>query len=292
MVHALLAPQMVLPRDELDRQLSPSLSAKDAGGCLATYNAATERAKASRHHRVLADVAYGGRADEQLDLYLPQIINEKPVPCALFLHGGFWQEGSKDGAGFPAENFTQHGWAFAAVGYGLTPKVRLSNIVEQIDRCVHFLHRDAPRWGIDPASIVIAGHSAGAHLAACMIADVLENDTADCLAGAVLISGVYDLGPIARSYVNDAAGITKDEIERFSPLRRSRPETMRILAVIGSDEPQAFQSHTDALSAVWSTCQADFSTLRVDGKDHFDILTCLSAANGDVFRHILSMIDK
>ena len=45
--------------------------------------------------------------------------------------------------------FTQHGCAFAAVGYSLTPTVCLTDIVTQIDAAIHFLYQNADKWGID-----------------------------------------------------------------------------------------------------------------------------------------------
>ena len=75
----------------------------------------------------------------------------------------FLKRGVKDGAAFAAEAFTQHGCAFAAVGYRLTPTVCLTDIVTQIDAAIHFLYQNADKWGFDPGGLVIGGHSAGAH---------------------------------------------------------------------------------------------------------------------------------
>ena len=292
MIPSLILPQMSLRREELDHQLSPSLWAKDASGCLGAYQSATVLAKLSAKHRFVGNVAYGDRSETCLDLYLPGGMRSQKVPCFVFLHGGFWQEGSKDGAGFAAEIFTQHGWAYAAIGYSLTPSVSLTNIVKQIDDAVHFLHRNAEKWGFDPDALVIAGHSAGAQLAACMITDVMITGVSSRLAGALLISGVYDLAPIARSYVNDLARMTQDEIDRFSPVRLARPSGLPIVALVGADEPPAFQRHSDALAAAWTSGRGDFSFQRVDGKDHFDILGCLSQPDGQVFQQLQRMMNR
>lgn len=287
-----LLSQMSLQREELDHQLSPSLWAKDSSGCLEAYQSATALAKRSAKHRFSGNIPYGDRPETCIDLYRPLANRQQAVPCFVFLHGGFWQEGSKDGAGFAAEAFTQCGCAFAAVGYSLTPTVSLTDIVKQIDDAVHFLHQNADKWGIDPGGLVIGGHSAGAHLAACMITDAMHSGVSDCLAGALLISGVYDLAPIARSYVNDLARITQDEIDGMSPLRFARPCHLPIISLVGTDEPPAFQVHSDALAAAWSSGRGDFSFQRVDGKDHFDILGCLSEPNGPVFQQLQDIMNR
>ena len=284
--------QMSLQREELDYQLSPSLWAKDASGCLNAYQSATASAKRSTKHHFLGDIPYGDRPETCIDLYVPFAQRRQKVPCFVFLHGGFWQEGSKDGAAFAAEAFTQHGCAFAAVGYSLTPTVCLTDIVTQIDAAIHFLYQNADKWGIDPGGLVIGGHSAGAHLAACMIIDVMHSGVSKCLAGALLISGVYDLVPIAQSYVNDLARLTPNEIEALSPVRYARPSHLPIMSLVGADEPPAFQVHSDALAAAWTSGRGDFSFQRVDGKDHFDILQCLSEPNGPVFQQLQRLMNR
>ena len=292
MIPPTLLLQMSLQREELDHQLSPSLWAKDSSGCLEAYQSATALAKRSAKHRFSGNIPYGDRPETCIDLYRPLAKRQHAVPCFVFLHGGFWQEGSKDGAGFAAEAFTQHGCAFAAVGYSLTPTVSLTDIVKQIDEAVHFLHQNVDKWGIDSGRLVIGGHSAGAHLAACIITDAMHSGVSDCLAGALLISGVYDLAPIARSYVNDLARMTQEEIDALSPVRLARASHLPIMSLVGAEEPPAFQVHSDALAAAWASGRGDFSFQRVDGKDHFDILGCLSEPNGQVFQQLQRMMNR
>ena len=292
MMPSSLLSQMSLQREELDHQLSPSLWAKDSSGCLEAYQSATALAKRSAKHRFSGNIPYGDRPETCIDLYRPLANRQQAVPCFVFLHGGFWQEGSKDGAGFAAEAFTQCGCAFAAVGYSLTPTVSLTDIVKQIDDAVHFLHQNADKWGIDPGGLVIGGHSAGAHLAACMITDAMHSGVSDCLAGALLISGVYDLAPIARSYVNDLARMTQEEIDALSPMRFARPSHLPIISLVGTEEPPAFQVHSEALAAAWTSGRGDFSFERVDGKDHFDILGCLCEPNGQVFQQLQDIMNR
>ena len=174
--------QMSLQREELDYQLSPSLWAKDASGCLNAYQSATASAKRSTKHHFLGDIPYGDRPETCIDLYVPFAQRRQKVPCFVFLHGGFGKRGPRM-VPVCAEAFTQHGCAFAAVGYSLTPTVCLTDIVTQIDGDPFSLSK-CRQVGIDPGGLVIGGHSAGAHLAACMIIDacirVCLNASARC----------------------------------------------------------------------------------------------------------------
>lgn len=60
--------------------------------------------------------------------------------------------------------------------------------------------------------IYVAGHSAGAHLSACvMTTDWREYDitSAQPLNGAVLLSGIFDLKPIQQTFVNKPLNLTQ-----------------------------------------------------------------------------------
>ena len=95
MLHERLRKVVLLPKAELDEQLSPSLSAKDANGVLAAHARATKRAALSATNTAHLNVAYGPRRRQTLDIFVPRQAGER-CPCFAFIHGGFWQEGSKE----------------------------------------------------------------------------------------------------------------------------------------------------------------------------------------------------
>ena len=98
-----------------------------------------------------------GRAERQtIDLFIPTGVARPPV--LVFFHGGYWQELSKQKSAFAAPGCVAHGIAYAAVGYTLAPPATLSAIVASAappSRCLEPLR-----------PLVVAGSSAGAHLAA------------------------------------------------------------------------------------------------------------------------------
>ena len=182
---------------------------------------------------VLRDLTYGRRSAERFDLVVPS--GSGPYPAVLWFHGGFWQEGSKEGSGFAAPALAQAGIALAGVGYPLTPDVRLRAIVQSAGAALVRLQNEAPSYGLDPQRIVVAGHSAGAHLAAAIVAGMAGEAAASAARGAVLVSGVYDLAPVAASYVNDLAhlDIPADARKRITEAMDS-PRYLAILAVLRS----------------------------------------------------------
>ena len=182
-----------LPKEELDFQLSPSRIAKDAMGVLTRHVAETAALDQRSDLKLVRDIPYGGKPRQRFDLCMPS--RGDNLPCLVFIHGGFWQEGSKAGSGFAAPAFAAAGWAHASIGYTLAPEARLADIVAEIAEALTTLERIAPEHGVDPRRLIVAGHSAGAHLTAAIMAGLGGEAAARPVAGAVLISGVFELDP-------------------------------------------------------------------------------------------------
>ena len=103
------------------------------------------------------------------------------------------------------------------------------------------------------------------------------------------ISGVFNLAPVAASYVNDKARMDAAEVAEMSPLfvRPARDVPVHIL--VGGDESDAFQQQSLALLAAWSPhlSQSTFAAPR--GRDHFDVLDELTDPASATFRILMEM---
>ena len=269
--------------------MSPSLTAKDTNASLAALSIETDQAKNNPDLAVHADVPYGDRPRQLLDFYTSKSQSDAPMPCLIFIHGGFWQEGSKDLSGFAAQTFVDHGWSYVSVGYTLTPDVSLSELTQEISEALSFVHANAEQYHIDPDHIVLSGHSAGGHLTASTLAGLVDKSTAQKIAGAALISGVFELAPIAKSYVNDKARITEAEISELSPLRHVPLKDVPVHVVIGADEPEAFQIQSTVMTETWGDALSDLTVCSEPGRDHFDILQVLADPDSKTFQTILQM---
>lgn len=154
------------------------------------------------HHRHLKDLPYVSGADadpaQVADLYLPEGATNAPV--VLFIHGGGWRAGDKAPDGFDrfVQVFLRQGMAVASINYRLSPKVKHPAHIEDVARAAAWLLREGRTYGLDPARLWLAGHSAGAHLAALLALDpsYLQKAQvpASAIKGVMAISGVYDLG--------------------------------------------------------------------------------------------------
>ncbi len=114
---------------------------------------------------VQKDIAYvpGGGPSRSLDLYLPDS-GGKPVPLLVFIHGGGWRGGSKDGC--PAKFLAQYGYAVASLNYRLSRQASFPAQIEDCRAALRFLRAGAATYHIQPDHVAVWGGSAGGHLAA------------------------------------------------------------------------------------------------------------------------------
>ena len=201
------------------------------------------------------------------------------------MHGGYWQELSRRESAFAAPGFLRRGAAFAAVGYGLAPAYRLAEIVAMVRRALRTLLDSAADLGVDPDRVVVSGSSAGAHLAAMALADPA---LAGRLAGAVLLSGIYDLEPISRTYVNEPLGLDPDTARELSPLHLLRAPLPPVVVARGGAETTEFARQQDELVAALEAAGVDVADLVVAECDHFDLPFRLADPDTALGREVLT----
>ncbi|MBO9713543.1 alpha/beta hydrolase [Sphingomonas sp.] len=148
---------------------------------------------------VAHEYAYGADPLQQLDFY-PAKGRAGPAPLIVFIHGGGWKRGDKDNAtgASKIEHFTGKGYAFVSVDYRLVPGARVEDQAADVASALAWVVGQARQLGIDPARIVLMGHSAGAHLAALVSTDPQWLRAAglgfDAIRGTVLLDGAaYDV---------------------------------------------------------------------------------------------------
>ncbi|MDF2782192.1 MAG: esterase [Geminicoccaceae bacterium] len=171
-----------------------------------------------QHARARLDLAYGDSPRQAVDLFLPQ---QPSPPLLVFIHGGYWQRFDRKDFSFVAAPLVAAGAAVALLGYDLAPAVDMDRIVAEVRQGIAWLHRQGAAQGFDPARIFLAGHSAGGHLAAMALATDWPREwglPADAIKGVCAISGVFDLEPIRRCYLNDVLALDPEQARRNSPL--------------------------------------------------------------------------
>jgi acetyl esterase/lipase len=187
-------------------------SAPDPAGL---ENARTAAQYAPDDIRADLDVVYDeSSAEGRLDVFRPDDANEA-LPTVFWVHGGAFIAGQKE----PLRNYLQvlasHGFTVVNVEYTHAPEAVYPRPVEQVDRAMAYVVAHAEQFGVDPERLVLAGDSAGAHMAAQAAMAIAQPEYAadaglpasvdsDRLRGVVLFSGPYD--PTTVNYDNDTFG--------------------------------------------------------------------------------------
>lgn len=274
----------------LQDQVSPSsmVPGRDITPWLEWYRQAGEEALTGAPHGVEA-LRYGSHPDEVLS-WVPA--GTKPAPLVVFIHGGYWVALSHTDGLFAGPALARRGFHYASINYTLAPDASLEMIVDQCRRAVRFL-LDHPDLPIDTTRVVLAGHSAGGHLAA-MCADVAPG------AGLLGFSGVYDLEPLLTTTVNVPLGLDADRARALSPMSRPAPALGASLLVVGADDPDHFKAQTRRYCYHLRDANDDRPNVgTMDGRmrwrvtagtNHFDVIAELADADSAVGRwlgHIL-----
>jgi arylformamidase len=233
------------------------------------------------------DLAYGNGPRQAIDLFLPTAAARPPL--LAFIHGGYWQGRDRKDFSFVAEPLVAAGAAVALIGYDLAPAVAMDAIVSQIRDGLAWLHRHADPQGFDPDRIFVAGHSAGGHLAAMALATDWPGAfglPADLIKGVVAISGVFDLEPIRRCYLNDLLGMDAAEARRNSPLHLAPGRPCPVVVTVGELETAAFHEQSRAYAAMLKAAGWPFELVIQPGLDHFAIVMTVAEPGTPIVRAI------
>lgn len=180
----------------------------------------------------------------------------QPKGTLIWIHGGYWQGGSADSSMHHARACVEAGINYVAVDYGLAPSTTIETMIVQ---CTQSMQAIAT---LAPAPIVLAGHSAGAHLAA-MTAAARPTMTH----GVLLFSGVYDLRPLVDLSINEPLGLTEERAWQLSPLRMPYTPNLASYVLYGEQESAQFALQSRRMAnRLWTEAQA------IPAADHFDIV--------------------
>lgn len=150
--------------------------------------------------KVAEGIAYGPHPRQKLDVYRPVATDEATVPVVVFFYGGSWKRGERANYRFVGEALAEQGVATVIADYRTWPEVVFPAFVEDAAAAVAWTRRNATRYGGDPRRVVVAGHSAGAHIAALLVLDpryLAEQGLSPAdIAGFAGLAGPYAFQPL------------------------------------------------------------------------------------------------
>ncbi len=259
------------------REYSPSSA---VGGNIAPFLAAyAQRSAAARAQLPQGglNLRYGPQPAQALDFWLPAAPRStaaKP-PLLVFIHGGYWQQLSKNESAFAAPGCVAQGWAHASLDYTLAPQASVAQIVVECRQAIAWLYAHADDLGFDAQRIVVAGSSAGAHLSAmCGVGGDFDGTPSvqSRIKALVLMSGVFDVQPLVGTTINAALGLDQAAARHISPALHDLRGFPTSIACWGEIEPAQFRRQSEdfatGLGLAGSVCQ----TLKVSGRNHFDMV--------------------
>ena len=276
---------------QLEQEYSPSsVIGGNYGPYIREYAIRSEKARAACKH--FETLTYGDEASNSIDIALPE--GAGGYPLIVYIHGGYWQELSKNESLFGADIFCNRGIAFAAVDYTLAPKAGLSKIVFECRSALETLFVHAVRLGIDQERIFVAGSSAGGHLAAmcCCNANGRDEAAGNRVSGLILLSGVYELEPLVQTSVNDAVGMTVEEARRNSPLLLDTGPFPDTIITWGEQESPEFKRQSLALSEKLQSPMRSVQAFESPSRNHFDVVHDMYNPHTKLGQSILELVEE
>jgi acetyl esterase/lipase len=231
--------------------------------------------------------------DLKLDLYLP---HDRPTPVAvlMFIHGGGWVSGMKEGDNLALAPYLQMGFAVVNVEYRLAENSPAPAAVEDCRCALHWVMNNAAHYNFDVNRIVVTGGSAGGHLAlttglltpeagfdrGCTPPEELRWDKADNTAPKVAvivnwfgITDVADLfsGANAKGYPIEWFGSLPDRDQlarRISPVYLVRKDSPPVITVHGDKDRLVPYSHAQKLHEALNRAGVRNQLVTIQNGDH------------------------
>jgi arylformamidase len=232
---------------------------------------AAYRDETVKEGRAEIGLKYGPSPRQTIDIFKPK--SSKDGPLALFIHGGYWRSLEPAMFSHLARGMNAQGVTVAVSGYDLVPQVSIADIMAQTQTACLFL------WKKFGRRMMVSGHSAGGHLAACMLAtDWTKLDAgapADLVPAAYAISGLYDLAPLLHLAGNAEFKLTEAGAKAISPLFWPAPKGKVLDAVVGGTESSEFLRQSKIIADAWAK---DNKTRyeAVPGMNHFTICDAMA----------------
>lgn len=221
-----------------------------------------------------ADMAYGPDPRQKLDLYMPRE-SVLPLPIVLFVHGGSWQEGNKNGYGFVGRALAAKGFMTLVMNYRLHPKDHYPAFVDDVALALRWAADNGPSLGGNPEKLFAMGHSAGAYDIAMAVLDKRYAATRPKLAGVVTLAGPFDFLPLDSKITIEVFGKVPD-LPSTQPVNHVTADAPPFLILHGTGDTTVFPRNAVALDKALREKGVASELKFYDGTSHVGIILALA----------------
>lgn len=217
-----------------------------------------------------ADLAYGSHERHVLDVYTPADSRSAGTarPVVVFVHGGGFVGGAKSSDGSPffanvGAWAVRRGYVGVAINYVLAPESPWPGGAQDISRAIAWLADNIADYGGDPQQIVLIGQSAGAmHVADYVVRPELHGPTGRGLAGAALISCLYNIGRAADKPMHRAYwGEDLTAWQQMGTLDALIDCELPLFLAVAEFDDVAFHDHAAELVTTWYQRRGEYAPM-------------------------------
>ena len=248
-----------------------------------------------RGHERIADLAYGTHARHRVDLY--RTVNRPAAGTVVFFYGGGWEDGERENYRFVVAAFSQAGYDVAIPDYRVFPEIRFPVFVEDAAAATAWVAEHGSEHGLATDRIWLAGHSAGAHIAAMLHFDerylAATGFDPERLTGLIGLAGAYDFLPLSSARLKEIFYPPEDR-PASQPVNFVDGTEPPALLIHGTDDDTAWPRNTRRLAARIEAAGGTVNVHYLDGAGHVRPVLALSSsfrALAPVVRLIRSFLD-
>lgn len=232
-------------------------------------------------------VEYTNPDNQHLQLNIARPKGDGPFPCVLFIHGGGFRAGSREGYNGQIIRLAEKGYVAVTVSYRLAPKYPFPAAIHDTKAAVRWLRANAKKYGIDPDRIGATGGSAGGHLAQFLAVTAgvkeFEGDGGNPTFSSAVACAVNVYGPsdFTKSYGKsaDAAEVlplflggnlekARPAHIKASPLYWVTPNAAPTLCVHGTEDKYVHVEQAEWLVAKLKAAGVEAELLKLEGAGH------------------------
>lgn len=258
---------------------------------LTDYARLTAEAKAKL--QVHGDISYADQDNCTLDIYQAGTENTALQPAILYLQGGDWQHLTKDESAFMAVAGAEMGISTIALNFGACPDRSIMSLVENVRTALAWLYHQGRAYGLDRDRIFLVGQGSGAQLAAMALADhwhEARNVPDDLVRGAILLSGLYDLEPIAASYLNTHLQLDATTMRACSPIHHLPRQGCPLIIATAERDTDEYKRQSRDFAVRWIARGFDCCFYQADDYNHYNLCLDLTRPTSRLMAYMQTMI--